>query len=85
MAAQLEMQHGKPSQVESLLKRAVQACPQAEVLWLMAPTLHQQPNQGNEGGEHYVLLSQDYVLHRPHGRCSVCQDMLLFTLLPSLH
>lgn len=35
-AAQLEMQHGTPAQVEALLKRAVQYCPQAEVLWLMA-------------------------------------------------
>ena len=34
--AQLEMQHGKPSQVEALLKKAVQNCPKAEVLWLMA-------------------------------------------------
>ncbi|GAX76424.1 hypothetical protein CEUSTIGMA_g3869.t1 [Chlamydomonas eustigma] len=35
-AAQLEMQHGTPQQVEELLKRAVRSCPQAEVLWLMA-------------------------------------------------
>jgi len=35
-AAQLEMGHGTHEQVEALLRRAVQYCPQAEVLWLMA-------------------------------------------------
>ncbi|KAF5841064.1 PRP1 splicing factor, N-terminal-domain-containing protein [Dunaliella salina] len=35
-AAQLEMSHGSTETVENVLRRAVQYCPQAEVLWLMA-------------------------------------------------
>ena len=35
-AATLEKKHGDPKELERLLKRAVQYCPRAEVLWLMA-------------------------------------------------
>ncbi|KAI8323574.1 hypothetical protein GQ54DRAFT_257932 [Martensiomyces pterosporus] len=35
-AADLEREHGTMEDLESLLKRAVQYCPQAEVLWLIA-------------------------------------------------
>ncbi|EFJ46600.1 hypothetical protein VOLCADRAFT_62457 [Volvox carteri f. nagariensis] len=35
-AAQLEKGHGSRAQLDELLRRAVQFCPQAEVLWLMA-------------------------------------------------
>ncbi|KAJ2802475.1 U4/U6 x U5 tri-snRNP complex subunit Prp1, partial [Coemansia helicoidea] len=35
-AADVERAHGAPADLERLLKRAVQYCPQAEVLWLMA-------------------------------------------------
>ncbi|GIL57404.1 hypothetical protein Vafri_12583 [Volvox africanus] len=35
-AAQLEKAHGTRAQLDELLRRAVQFCPQAEVLWLMA-------------------------------------------------
>lgn len=35
-AAMLEKQHGTPEAVDALLRRAVEYCPQATVLWLMA-------------------------------------------------
>lgn len=35
-AAQLEKAHGSRESLDALLKKAVQYCPQAEVLWLMA-------------------------------------------------
>jgi len=33
---QLEKAHGTPESLDALLRKAVQYCPQAEVLWLMA-------------------------------------------------
>lgn len=33
---QLEKAHGSPESLDALLRKAVQYCPQAEVLWLMA-------------------------------------------------
>jgi len=53
-AAQLEMQHGKPEQVEALLRRAVQYCPQAEVLWLMAAK-HKWRVEGDVPGARRIL------------------------------
>ncbi|KAJ2808992.1 U4/U6 x U5 tri-snRNP complex subunit Prp1 [Coemansia guatemalensis] len=35
-AADLEREHGSPADLEELLRRAVQYCPRAEVLWLIA-------------------------------------------------
>jgi hypothetical protein len=35
-AAQLEKSHGSREALDALLRKAVQYCPQAEVLWLMA-------------------------------------------------
>ncbi|PIA13034.1 TPR-like protein, partial [Coemansia reversa NRRL 1564] len=35
-AADLEREHGSPADLENLLRRAVQYCPRAEVLWLIA-------------------------------------------------
>lgn len=35
-AAYFEKNHGTPESLEALLQKAVQHCPKAEVLWLMA-------------------------------------------------
>ena len=35
-AAQLEKAHGSGESLDAVLRKAVQYCPQAEVLWLMA-------------------------------------------------
>ncbi|KAL6776933.1 PRP6 [Auxenochlorella protothecoides x Auxenochlorella symbiontica] len=52
-AAALEKLHGTPEQLDALLRRAVQYCPQAEVLWLMAAK--ERWRGGDVGGARAVL------------------------------
>ncbi|KAJ1744331.1 U4/U6 x U5 tri-snRNP complex subunit Prp1 [Coemansia sp. RSA 1086] len=53
-AADLEREHGTAAHVDALLKRAVQYCPQNEVLWLMAAK-EKWVRQGDVAGARVIL------------------------------
>ncbi|KAJ2354474.1 U4/U6 x U5 tri-snRNP complex subunit Prp1, partial [Coemansia sp. RSA 2618] len=53
-AADMEREHGTADDVDALLRRAVQFCPQAEVLWLMAAK-EKWTRQGDVAGARVIL------------------------------